>query len=102
LIAVLAGAVVAGAHGALSAVLGGLVGLLPGVVSGAVATKSNAQSAGGIVVAALTAETVKIGLIVLLLWLVLAMYEGVVVLAFIGSFLVTVLIFSMAFFVRDY
>lgn len=102
LIAMLAGAVVAGAHGALSAVLGGLVGLLPGVISGAVATGSNAQSAGGIVVAALTAEAVKIGLIVVLLWVVLATYEAVVALAFLGSFLVTALMFTMALFVRDY
>lgn len=52
--------------------------------------------------AALTAEAVKIGLIAMLLWLVLANYDGVVVPAFIGSFLVTVLIFAMAFFVREY
>jgi ATP synthase protein I len=101
-IATLAGAAVAGAHGAASAVLGGLVALLPGVVSGMVATRGNAQSAGGVVVAALTAEAVKIGLIVMLLWLVLASYEAVVVLAFIGSFLATAVIFTMAFFVRDY
>jgi ATP synthase protein I len=101
-VATLAGAAIAGAHGAVSAALGGLVALLPGVVSGLVATSGKAQSAGGMVVAALTAEAVKIGLIVLLLWLVLASYDAVVVLAFVGSFLVTALIFAMAFFVRDY
>ena len=37
-----------------------------------------------------------------LLWLVLATYKGVVVTAFIGAFAVTVLIFAMAFFVREY
>ena len=47
-------------------------------------------------------DTVKIGLIVLLLWLVLAMYENVVAPALIGSFVITVLIFTMAFFVREY
>jgi len=98
----LAGGFFAGAHGALSAVLGGFVSILAGVVSAVVATRGKAQSAGGVVVAALIAEAVKLGLIVMLLWLVLAAYSDVVVAAFIGSFLVTVLIFAMAFFVRDY
>jgi ATP synthase protein I len=101
-LAMLVGGFAAGTHGALSAMLGGLVALLPGLVAGWVATRGNVRSAGATVVAALTAEAVKIGLIVLLLWLVLANYEAVVVLAFIGTFLVTALIFSMAFFVRDY
>ena len=47
------------------------------------------------------AEGVKIGLIVLLLWLVMATYRGVVVPVFIGSFIFTALFFAMAFFVRD-
>jgi len=89
-------------HGALSAALGGSVSIVSGAAAAIVASLGKAESAGGVVVAALTAEAVKIGLIVTLLWLVLANYEGVVVLAFIGSFLVTVLIFAMAFFVREY
>ena len=58
--------------------------------------------AAGIAISGSAMAQVKIGLIVLFLWLVLATYEAVVVLAFIGTFLVTALIFSMAFFVRDY
>ena len=92
----------AGSHGVLSAALGGTVSIASGVVSAVVASLGKAGSAGGVVVAALTAEAVKIGLIVLLLWLVLAHYDRVVVIAFIGAFLVTVLIFAMAFFVREY
>lgn len=91
-----------GADGALSAALGGLVSIFSGMVSAIVASLGKTGSAGGVVVAALTAEAVKIVLIVMLLWLVLANYDGVVVPAFIGSFLVTVLIFAMAFFVREY
>jgi ATP synthase protein I len=60
-----------------------------------------AESAGGVLLIALGAEAVKIGLIVVLLWLVLAMYREVVVLVFIGTFTATVLIFAMALFVRD-
>ncbi len=91
-----------GTQGALSAALGGGVSICSGLTSAIVAMLGGAKSAGGVVVTALTAEAVKIGLIGILLWLVLANYDGVVVIAFIGSFLVTVLIFAMAFIVREY
>ena len=97
----LAAAVVAGAHGALSAALGGAVSFCAGWVSALVASRGKAQSAGEVLIGALAAEGLKIGLIVILLWLVLVMYGEVVVPAFLGSFLMTVLIFAMAFFVRD-
>lgn len=92
----------AGGHGALSAALGGAVSLSAGWVSGVVAAMGKAQSAGGILVGALRAEAVKIGLMVILLGIVLTMYKDVVVIAFLGTFMATATIFSMAFFVRDY
>jgi len=98
----LAGGILAGVDGALSAALGGAVSLCAGWGSAVVASKGKAQSAGEVLVGALMAEGVKIGLIVLLLWLVLATYDEVVAPAFFGSFVVTVLIFGMAFFVREF
>ena len=98
----LAGGILAGVHGALSAALGGAVSISAGLVSAVVASKGKAQSAAEVLGGALMAEGVKIGLIVLLLWLVLATYDDVVAPAFFGSFIVTVLIFGMAFFVREY
>jgi ATP synthase protein I len=98
----LAGGLLAGVDGALSAALGGAVSVCAGWVSAVVAAKGKAQSAGEVLYGALRAEAVKIGLIVLLLWLVLATYDSVVPLALIGSFVVTVLIFTLAFFVREY
>jgi ATP synthase protein I len=92
----------AGVDGALSAALGGLVNICAGLGFAAAASLGRAESAGGTLLAALRAEAVKIGLVVILLWLVLATYKGVVVTAFIGAFAVTVLIFAMAFFVREY
>lgn len=92
----------AGRHGAASAVAGGLVSMIAGVASAWVAARGAARSAGGVVVGALRAEAVKIGLTVLLLWLVLANYEQAVAAAFLGAFAVTMVIFSMAFFVREY
>ena len=98
----LAGGILAGVDGALSAALGGAISLCAGWGSAVVASKGKAQSAGEILLGALMAEGVKIGLIVILLWLVMATYDSVVAPAFFGSFIVTVLIFGMAFFVREY
>ena len=98
----LAGGILAGRHGALSAALGGAVSLCAGWVSAVVASRGKAQSAGEVLFAALRAELVKIGLAVLLLWVVLISYEHAVVGVLIGSFIATMLIFAMAFFVREY
>jgi len=97
-----AGALLADAHGAISAMAGGLVSIIAGLVSALVAALGKAKSAGGVLVGALRAEAVKIGVALLLLWLVLTNYGEAVVGAFLGAFVVTMLIFSMAFFVRDY
>ena len=94
--------VMAGAHGAFSAALGGAVSVVAGWVSAAVAMTGKADSAGGGLVTALKAEGVKLGVIAILLWLVLVAYSEVVVPVFLGSFIATVLIFSMAFFVREH
>ena len=101
----LAGGLLAGVDGALSAALGGAVSVVAGWASAVVASKGSKEkgrSAGDVLVGALGAEAVKIGLIAFLLWLVLATYDRVVAPALFGSFVITVLIFTMAFFVREY
>ncbi len=98
----LAGGILAGVDGALSAALGGAVSVCAGWISAVIASKGKARSAGEVLIGALLAEGVKIGLIVLLLWLVLATYRGIVMPAFIGSFVLTAVFYAMAFFVRDY
>lgn len=101
----LAAAVLAEANAAasaLSAAAGGAVSILAGMAAALVASLSDAKSAGGVLAGALRAEAVKIGLALLLLWLVLANYAEAVVGVFLGAFVVTMLIFSMAFFVREY
>ena len=60
------------------------------------------KSAGGTLVTALQAEAVKIGLAVVLLWVVLTSYKDVVAAVCVGSFILSILVFSMAFFVRDH
>jgi len=94
--------VLAGVHGAVSAALGGAVSVCAGWMSAKVAARGKPGSAGEVLITALMAEGVKLGVIVILLGLVLAMYSEVVVPAFLGSFMATVLIFSMAFFVREH
>ena len=98
----IAAALLSGAPAAGSAAAGGLISVVAGLASAFVASRSDAKSAGGILFGALRAETVKIGLAVLLLWLVLANYGEAAVGVLVGSFVVTMLIFAMAFFVRDY
>jgi F0F1-type ATP synthase assembly protein I len=101
LIAVTA-AIVADTASALSAAAGGGVSIIAGLAAALVASLSSAKSAGGALAAALRAEAVKLGLALLLLWLVLANYPEAVVAVFLGAFVATMLIFSMAFFVREY
>ena len=100
-LAVLA-ALIAGTHGALSALAGGFISVTAGLVAALVASMGSGRSAGGVVMGALRAEAVKLGLAVLLLWLVLVNYADAVVGALIATFVVTLLIFAMAFFVPDY
>ena len=98
----LAAALIVGRHGAVSVLAGGFVSITAGLAAALVASTGNAKSAGGILLGALRAEAVKLGVAVLLLWLVLSNYREAVVGVLIAAFVVTLLIFAMAFFVRDY
>jgi ATP synthase protein I len=98
---VVLGAVLASLHGAISAAAGGLVSIVACATSAWVAALGKATSAGGVLVSALGAEAAKLGLAGMLLWLVLRSYEEAVVGAFLAAFVATMLVFSMAFFVRE-
>lgn len=94
----------AGIHGAISALLGGLISITAGLAFVSLAAKSAGKrgiSAGEVLFAALKAEAVKLFLAGMLLWLVLALYEEVVVVGLLGSFVASILIFSMALFAGD-
>jgi len=90
-----------GLHGALSALLGGLVSIASGAVFAWVGARSKGRTAGETLRTVIRAEVSKLALIVGLLWLVLAHYRQVVPGIFIGTFILTVVIFSMAILVRD-
>ena len=94
----------AGPHGAISAALGGLISIIAGLVFVLLAAKSaesKGRSAGEVLFAALKAEAAKLFLAMVLLWLVLATYQEVVIVGLLGSFVVSILIFSMALFAGD-
>lgn len=90
-----------GRHGALSAFLGGFINFAAGAVFGWVATHGKKTTAGQALGVLIRAEAVKVALIVVQLWIVLANYERLVPAAFFGTFVLTVIFFSMAIFVRD-
>jgi len=91
----------AGLHGALSALLGGLVNITAGVVYAVVVGLRRAPSAGDTVRTMIRAEGAKITLIVLQLWLVLTTYRDVVPAALLAAFVVTVVVWTAAIVIRD-
>jgi ATP synthase protein I len=99
--ATLLSAWLAGGHGAISAALGGSIGIIAGLAFAALAARSRSKSAGEALYAVLRAEAVKVALMVVLLWIVLATYREVVAIGLIGSFIATVMIFTLAVLVQD-
>ncbi len=91
----LAAGAIAGTHGAISALLGGGINIIAGVVYAMMALGENTQPARATLRTLIRAEASKIILIVLQLWLVLTTYQNVVLLVFFTVFVITVLIFSM-------
>lgn len=109
LLATVAAAVVAGAlaggHAAVSAALGGGISLAGGVVYalllGLSLGTAEVPTLGASLLGMFRAEAGKILIIVGGLWLTLSVYREVVPVAFFATFVITVVVFSMAFFVRD-
>ena len=99
-IAIVAG-VWAGFHGALSAVLGGVVNIAAGVVFAVLIALNPSATAEGTVRTMLRAEAGKITVMVLQLWVVLTNYRDVVHAAFFSAFVVTVLVAQAAILVQD-
>jgi ATP synthase protein I len=96
----------AGRHGALSAILGGLVSLTAGAFFGLSAARSQRAvarfpeaGAGFALMGVLTAWLVKLVLIGMLLLAVIAAYRSVVLWSFIGAFAVTTMLFTVVAFV---
>jgi ATP synthase protein I len=91
----------AGGHGALSALLGGLVNITAGIVYAVIVFLGRPKTAAGTMATVFRAEAGKILVIVVQLWLLLTTYKDVVLAAFLAAFVVTVLLLHVALFVRD-
>ena len=91
----------AGLHGALSAAIGGGISIVAGLGFAIMVAGRKARTAGEVLRVAMRAESLKIILVVVLLWQALTRYPQVVVAVLIGTFCLTILIFSMALFFRE-
>ena len=91
-----------GSHAAVSALLGGLINVTAGAVFGLVATHSRKRTVGEALIALMRAEAWKVALIVVQLWIVLVYYKALVRAPFFATFFLTVILFSMAIFVREH
>jgi ATP synthase protein I len=94
-------AILWGQDGALSAALGGSVNVVAGYAYGWIVSRSGKASAGQALRTMFRAEAAKVILILVLLRLVYVNYAGIVHVAFLGSFAITVAIFAAAIAVRD-
>jgi ATP synthase protein I len=91
----------AGVHGALSALLGGVINLSAGAVYAFVLAIAPPRTAGATMLVLFRAEAAKIFVIIGLMWLVLSTYRDAVLPALVAAFVVTVLLFRVALFVRE-
>ena len=90
-----------GMHGTVSAVLGGSVSVMSSAAFALIISRHKGYTAEGTIRTALRAEAVKIILTVSLLWMVFKNYEDVNAFAFIGTFILNVLVYSMALLVSE-
>ncbi|SDW61836.1 ATP synthase subunit I [Nitrosomonas oligotropha] len=90
-----------GMQSAISAALGGSVSVISSAAYAIIVSHHKGYTAGQTVRTALRAESVKIILTVSLLWVVFKFYENLNASAFIGTFILAVLAYSMALLVSD-
>ena len=100
-VAAVLGAYFAGKHGVISALVGGGISMAAAVLFASIASVRRGISADDVLITAFKAEGAKLVFIVIALWLVMASYKNVVHVFLIGTFIATVLVSSMAFFVGD-
>ena len=100
-VSTLVAALLWGADGAVSAVLGGGINVVACAVFGWRVAQGEARTAGEALRTMLRAEALKIVLILAGLWAVLSSYESIVHVAFLATFVITVVVFAAAIAVPD-
>ena len=101
LVVAVAAGVFLGLQSAISAALGGSVSVISSAAYAIIVSHHKGYTAEETVRTALRAESVKIILTVSLLWVVFKFYENLNASAFIGTFILTVLTYSMALLASD-
>ncbi|MXS85596.1 hypothetical protein ABO04_06680 [Nitrosomonas sp. HPC101] len=101
IVAMIVCGLLAGVSGAFSGFLGVFVSVIAGGAYAVLISRHSGYSAGNVLRTALRAEAVKIFLIVMLLWSVFTAYKDLKPVMFIGSFVIAVLISSMAVFISE-
>lgn len=85
----------------VSAFLGGMISVISSMAFAIIVSRHKGYTAGGTIRTALRAEAVKIFLTIALLWTVFKLYDNVNAFAFIGTFILTVIMHSLVLFVSD-
>lgn len=88
-------------HGAISALFGGTISVIASAAYAVIVSQHSGFTAGAALRTALRAEAVKIILTIGLLWIVFKYYEGVNAFVFIGTFILVVLVYSLALLIAD-
>ena len=88
-------------HSALSALLGGAVSVISSATFAVIVSSKIGYAASATIRLALRAEAIKIILTVSMLWAVFKFYANVNAILFIGTFILIVLIHSVALLVTD-
>jgi ATP synthase protein I len=97
----LAAGLLAGAHDAFSAMLGGFVSWVAGLTFALLVGGRRVRTAGDTLRILFRAEACKVMLMIFLLWLVLTTYQEVVPVAFFVAFVAAVLVSQAALLVRE-
>ena len=90
-----------GMHGAFSAVLGGFISWVAGLVFALLVSRGRVATAGETLRVLFRAEASKVMLIIFLMWLVLTTYQEVVPVAFFVGFVASVLVSQAVLLVRE-
>lgn len=88
-------------HGGISALFGGLISVITTAAYAVMVSQHSGFTASAALRTALRAEAVKIILTIGFLWVVFKYYESVNAFVFIGTFILIVLIYSLALLIAD-
>ena len=85
----------------VSALLGGMISVVPSAVYAVMVSRHEGYAVGGTIRTALRAEAAKIILTIILFWIAFAFYENINAIALIGTLILTVLAYGAVLLVSE-